>query len=200
MFLYLSDPDGIYMGEMSSCFGHPLGLEMVSLERMEQWIFVGFTLCHFVVDGGQKEAGEYRIWALLLQGMWVMKIVRYHTMPYYIVLYYLPYHIICVLIYFPVRDEVLWVHEELSLLFKFLKGQKEEKKAVGKKAVDLKNFFATALKSAPMYHRERRLYLTELLKHYYSFLKECPGLLGPRIVHIVQLLHLCQYEVHWLLR
>ena len=99
------------------------------------------------------------------------------------------------------RDEVLWVHDALARMFKSLKSVKEEKKmSVGKKAADLKTFFATALRSAPMYHKERRLYLTAVLKHYYILLKECPGLLGPRIVHVIQMLHLCQYEVHWLIR
>ena len=70
------DPDGLYMGEMSHCFGHPLGFETVGLEQMERWVFVGFILCHFVVDAGDKGAGEFRIWALMLQGMWVIQIIR----------------------------------------------------------------------------------------------------------------------------
>ncbi len=56
--------------------GFPLGVDVVDLERTELWLFCGFLLCQHVVDAGKREAGEYRIWATLLQGMWVLPIVR----------------------------------------------------------------------------------------------------------------------------
>jgi NCK-associated protein 1 len=56
--------------------GFPLGVEIADLERTEMWLFCGFTLCHHVVDPAHKEAGEYRIWATLMQGLWVLPIIR----------------------------------------------------------------------------------------------------------------------------
>ena len=35
--------------------------------------------------------------------------------------------------------------------------------------------YNTALKSAPNYHRERRLFLSQMMKDYYLLLGECPG-------------------------
>ena len=67
------DSPGVGLG---SCFGYPVGLEIVGVERMERWFFFGFLLCHYVIDVTKKEAGEYRIWSLLLQGMWVLPIFR----------------------------------------------------------------------------------------------------------------------------
>ncbi len=32
--------------------------------------------CHDVVDVSKKESGEYRVWAMLLQGMWVLPLFR----------------------------------------------------------------------------------------------------------------------------
>ncbi|TRY71086.1 hypothetical protein TCAL_04496 [Tigriopus californicus] len=156
---------------MTSCMGYPIGLEMVHLERIEQWMFFSFLICHFVIDFNHKDAGEYRIWSMLLQGMWVLPIIR---------------------------DEVIWVHEELGQFFKAIKGQKGEDR-VSKKANEMKILYATATRSAPYYHFQRRLYLTSLLKHYSTLLRDCPALLGPRILHVLKVCSLSQDELYWLL-
>lgn len=156
---------------MTSCMGYPIGLEMVHLERIERWMFFSFLICHFVIDLNHKDAGEYRIWSMLLQGMWVLPIIR---------------------------DEVIWVHEELGQFFKAIKGQKGEDR-VSKKANEMKILYATATRSAPHYHFQRRLYLTSLLKHYSTLLRDCPALLGPRILHVLKVCSLSQDELYWLL-
>ena len=48
--------------------------------------------------------------------------------------------------------------------------------------------------------RQRRLYLSELLKHQLTILRETPGLLMVKISHIVQLMGLVKYELLWLFR
>ena len=42
-------------------------------------MFCGFLLCQGVVDVGQKQGAEYRIWTTLLQGSWVVPIIRYRV-------------------------------------------------------------------------------------------------------------------------
>lgn len=59
-----------------SCMGCPVGLETIELERLEKWFFFSLMHCHFVIDVGQKNSGNYRLWSLMLQGMWVLPIVR----------------------------------------------------------------------------------------------------------------------------
>jgi hypothetical protein len=41
--------------------------------------------------------------------------------------------------------------------------------------VDVKMLYNTALKSAPAYHRDRRLFISQLLKDYWLIFRECPG-------------------------
>ena len=52
--------------------------QVADLGRVESWMFCGFLLCQGVVDVGQKNSAEYRIWTTLLQGSWVVPIIRYH--------------------------------------------------------------------------------------------------------------------------
>ena len=97
---------------------------------------------------------------------------------------------------------MLWVHEELIRFFKTLKGIKSEqgRSGLGKKVTEMKSLLATALRSAPKYHLDRRLYLTSVLKHYVILLGENPGLLGPRLVHVLKAVGLARDELAWLLR
>ena len=68
--------DGPPAAYLLPCIGYSLGLETIDLERWEKWLFCGFLLCHQVVDFSRRDSGEFRIWTLLLQGMWVIGIVR----------------------------------------------------------------------------------------------------------------------------
>ncbi len=143
------------------------------MDRLEKWLFFGFLFCHRVIDVTKKDSGEYRIWSLLLQGMWVLPIIR---------------------------DEVIWIHDELAHFFKDLKNCKSEPGGLGKKSQEVKTFYITALKSSPKYRHQRRLYLTGLLNHYSGLLKDQPGLIGPRYLHISKLLSICRSEFYWLIR
>jgi hypothetical protein len=114
----------------------------------------------------------------------------------------------------PFRDEVIWVHEELGQFFKSLKGVKSPSGSSGKskqqnnhnravaakKSVEMKALYLTALKSAPLYHKERIIYLAGLLDQQLSLLKECPDLMLPKLMHLVKLLSLCRFEARWLVR
>ena len=73
------DSDGSTGFSMHSAFGHSAGVEAVDLERMEKWLFYGFLFCHHVVDVARKESGEYKVWSMLMQGMWVPPIFRYNV-------------------------------------------------------------------------------------------------------------------------
>ena len=77
-----------------------------------------------------------------------------------------------------VRDEVLWVHEATANFLKTVSKMNKKDKAAGKKAVEVKTMYSTALKSAPAYRKDRRLFLAQLLKDFWLLISECPGLLG----------------------
>ena len=51
-------------------------MQVADLLRVETWMFCGFLLCQGVIDVGQKQSIEYRIWTTLLHGSWVLPIVR----------------------------------------------------------------------------------------------------------------------------
>ena len=73
IFLYIE----MAVCTLGPCFNLLPGLEMVDLERTEKWFFCGFLLCHFVVNINRREAGEFRIWSMLFQGLWVIPVFRY---------------------------------------------------------------------------------------------------------------------------
>ena len=122
---------------------------------------------------------------------------------------------------------MIWVHDELFKFFKALKdlGQrpKGEKQQAGKKADEAKAMFEKALQMAPAFHRGRRIYLAGLLEQQVSLpcsnpetwtltqpnlsfsfqislFKNSPGLMGPKMLHLQQLLSLCRYEAVWVVR
>ena len=109
---------------------------------------------------------------------------------------------------------MIWVHEELGQFFKSLKATKsaaakgskrhalqtQHRSLAGKKTAEMKSLYATALRAAPTYHRERRVYLWGLLRHHLSLFSEWPGLMAPKLPHLVRLLSLCRFEARWLVR
>ena len=125
-----------------------------------------------------------------------------------------------------IRDEVIWIHDELFKFFKALKDLKQqrpkgEKQQAGKKAKEAEALFMKALQLAPAFHRGRRIYLAGLLEQqvslpftgnwaliqpnlFFSFqislFKNTPGLMGPKMLHLQQLLSLCRYEAVWVVR
>ena len=79
------------------------------------------------------------------------------------------------------NDSVRWeegsnINKSLSFLGKCINILAD--KAAGKKAVEVKTMYSTALKSAPAYRKDRRLFLAQLLKDFWLLISECPGLLG----------------------
>ena len=124
------------------------------------------------------------------------------------------------------RDEVIWIHDELFKFFKALKDLKQqrpkgEKQQAGKKAKEAEALFMKALQLAPAFHRGRRIYLAGLLEQQVShpftenwafiqpilsvcfqisLFKNTPGLMGPKMLHLQQLLSLCRYEAVWVVR
>ena len=73
---FLSLSSLVEMDPKATAVNRPLGLATVPLETIEKWLFWGFLLCHQVVDMNKRESGEFRIWSLILQGMWVIDIFR----------------------------------------------------------------------------------------------------------------------------
>ena len=61
---------------ITTATGNQPGLDTADLESLERWFFYGLILCQDVVDVTKKESGEYRVWAMLLQGMWVAPVIR----------------------------------------------------------------------------------------------------------------------------
>ena len=75
--------------------------------------------------------------------------------------------------YLIIRDEVIWIHDELFKFFKALKDLKQqrpkgEKQQAGKKAKEAEALFMKALQLAPAFHRGRRIYLAGLLEQQVS--------------------------------
>jgi len=89
---------------------------------------------------------------------------------------------------------VLWVHDELYAFFKATKGCKA-------KASEVKKLRSAALRSAPAYHHQRRLYLTSTLAQWRAALDDEPSLvLGAKKAQFHRLLDLCRDELAWLIR
>ncbi len=65
--------------DLESCLGYSIGVETIDIRRMEKWLFYGFLFCHSAIDVNNKGCGEYRLWSMLLQSMWVLPIIRYHA-------------------------------------------------------------------------------------------------------------------------
>ena len=129
-------------------------------------MFSGFLLCQGVFEIGKKSGAEYQVWTTLLQGSWVVPIIRY--VPQKLENYQLKSYLI-------IRDEVIWIHDELFKFFKALKDLKQqrpkgEKQQAGKKAKEAEALFMKALQLAPAFHRGRRIYLAGLLEQQVKLL------------------------------
>lgn len=91
------------------------------------------------------------------------------------------------------RDEVIMFHKEFQNLLDGMKGY-------NKRVKDIQDAAAQALATRGPIHRERRNYLRTALKEMSLILSDQPGLLGPKILVVLQALNMARDEIIWLVR
>lgn len=96
----------------------------------------------------------------------------------------------CVTLY---RDEIIMFHKEFQNLLDGMKGY-------SKRVKDIQDAATQAVTLRGPIHRERRNYLRTALKEMSLILSDQPGLLGPKILVVLQALSMARDEVLWLIR
>ncbi|RMX61247.1 hypothetical protein pdam_00007400 [Pocillopora damicornis] len=90
------------------------------------------------------------------------------------------------------RDEVIMYHKEFQNLLDGMKGY-------GKRVKDIQDAMTHVLTRGPI-HKERRNYLRTALREMSLILSDQPGLLGPKIIVVLQALSMTRDEIMWLVR
>ncbi|VDO42186.1 unnamed protein product [Haemonchus placei] len=88
------------------------------------------------------------------------------------------------------RDEIFQTHHEVQQFFDSIKGYH-------KRSQEVKDCYSIALASI---HADRRRFLRTALRELCLFIKDQPGLLGPKILFVWMALSFTRDEVLWLLR
>lgn len=91
------------------------------------------------------------------------------------------------------RDEIIMFHKEFHNLLDGMKGY-------NKRVKDIQDAAAQAITTRGPIHRERRNYLRTALKEMSLILADQPGLLGPKILVVLQALNMGRDEIMWLVR
>ncbi|KAJ7380999.1 Nck-associated protein 1 [Desmophyllum pertusum] len=91
------------------------------------------------------------------------------------------------------RDEVIMYHKEFQNLLDGMKGY-------NKRVKDIQDAATQALTTRGPIHKERRNYLRTALKEMSLILSDQPGLLGPKILVVLQALNMTKDEIMWLVR
>lgn len=91
------------------------------------------------------------------------------------------------------RDEIIMYHKEFQNLLDGMKGY-------GKRVKDIQDAMTHALTTRGPIHKERRNYLRTALREMSLILSDQPGLLGPKIIVVLQALSMTRDEIMWLVR
>ncbi|KAK5972294.1 Membrane associated protein Hem [Trichostrongylus colubriformis] len=91
------------------------------------------------------------------------------------------------------RDEIFQTHHEIQQFFDSVKGYH-------KRSQEVKDCFSIALQQSASIHADRRRFLRVALRELCLFIKDQPGLLGPKILFVWMALSFTRDEVLWLLR
>ncbi|KAK6011243.1 hypothetical protein OSTOST_23682, partial [Ostertagia ostertagi] len=86
------------------------------------------------------------------------------------------------------RDEVLQTHHEIQQFFDSIKGYH-------KRSQEVKDCFSIALQQSASIHADRRRFLRVALRELCLFIKDQPGLLGPKILFVWMALSFTRDEV-----
>lgn len=148
---------------LSPALSETVPCEYVSLEEMTRWILITCTLCPSQITA---VATTLEIWRMCLQDGY------------------------CITLF---RDEVLYMHKELQLLFESMKGQ-------SKRSKEVQDCLVHSLQTSAAFHRERRKYLLTAMEEIISIVSDQPGLLGPKVLIALLALSHARDEIHWLVR
>ncbi|VDL69231.1 unnamed protein product [Nippostrongylus brasiliensis] len=91
------------------------------------------------------------------------------------------------------RDEIFQTHHEIQQFFDSIKGYH-------KRSQEVKDCYSIALQQSASIHADRRRFLRVALRELCLFIKDQPGLLGPKILFVWMALSFTRDEVLWLLR
>lgn len=91
------------------------------------------------------------------------------------------------------RDEIIMFHKEFQNLLDGMKGY-------SKRVKDIQDAAAQAITTRGPVHKERRNYLRTALKEMSLILSDQPGLLGPKILVVLEALSMAKDEIMWLVR
>lgn len=91
------------------------------------------------------------------------------------------------------RDEVIMYHKEFQNLLDGMRGY-------GKRVKDIQDAVTHSLATRGLIHKERRNYLRTALREMSLILTDQPGLLGPKIIVVLQALNMTRDEIMWLVR
>lgn len=91
------------------------------------------------------------------------------------------------------RDEIIMFHKEFQNLLDGMKGY-------SKRVKDIQDAAALAVTTRGPVHKERRNYLRTALKEMSLILSDQPGLLGPKILVVLEALSMAKDEIMWLVR
>lgn len=91
------------------------------------------------------------------------------------------------------RDEIIMFHKEFHNLLDGMKGY-------NKRVKDIQDAATQAVTARGPIHRERRSYLRTALKEMSLILSDQPGLLGPKILVVLQALSMARDEIMWFVR